>query len=241
MHTRRQWICSVASALAGGALAGGSLLGAPGVAWAGERRVLIIGDSMVAGGFGIFLAQALGAREGVTVERRGRVSTGLARPDFYDWIEHGAEARAAFKPDAVVCMLGGNDGQGLYMGKDSDPLWHRYGEPGWDPEYRRRVNAFADVLAPAGEQIYWVGMPQMGLSKLNERVRHMNKIFRGEMAVRRRALFIDIWRVLADEDGGYCERLDLGEGRVRVRTADGIHIARAGANRLVEWVAPQIT
>lgn len=233
MLTRRHWLTSVAGL---GALA---LTGLPKPAHGAAKKILIVGDSMIAGGFGLFLARDLEA-EGFEVDRRGKSSTGLARPDFHDWIAEGAKAYAEFRPDAVVCMFGGNDGQGLYMGRKADPEWIRYEEPGWTPEYRRRVNAFADAVTPKGEHLFWIGMPQMRLEKLHQRVKHINKIYRAEMAIRPKALFVDIWRVLADEQGKYADKIEIAGKKVRVRTGDGVHITTEGCHHLADHVRPEI-
>jgi len=226
---RRQWLAALAAASVVPLL--------PRRAEAAPYRVLIVGDSMIAGGFGLFLQRDLETHEGYSVERRGKSSTGLARPDFYDWIEEGAKARAETKPDAVVCMFGGNDGQGLYMGKDS---WIRWGEDEWSPEYRRRINRFADAVTAEGERLYWIGMPQMRLERLHERVGHMNTIFEAEMAIRPNARFIDIWQVLADDKGRYADKLEIGGRRVRVRTGDGVHLTVDGCHYLADAVRPRL-
>lgn len=239
MHTRRRFMAALAG-LSTVPLAGL----APRHAQAGSTKLLMLGDSMIAGGFGLFLAQDLEREHGYTVDRRGKSSTGLARPDFYDWIRVGAAARAEAKPDAVLCMFGGNDGQGLYMGRHEKKgrtvsKWIRYGKPGWDPEYRRRINRFADVVTAAGERLIWVGMPPMRLDRLHERVDHMNDIFAAEMAIRPNARFVPIWDVLS-KDGEYTDRLEIDGTRTRIRTGDGIHISSAGAHYLADFVRPHV-
>jgi hypothetical protein len=202
-------------------------------------KVLMIGDSMIAGGFGLFLAQDLEHEDGLVVDRRGKSSTGLARPDFHDWIHVGGQARADAQPNVVVCMFGGNDGQGLYMGKSAPSEWIRYGEPEWTPEYRRRVNAFADAVTANGEQLVWIGMPQMRLERLHDRVGHMNGIYAAEMALRPNARFVEIWEVLA-VDGEYSDHVVIDGKRTRVRTGDGVHITTAGAHYLADFVRPHV-
>jgi hypothetical protein len=234
MLTRRHWLTSIAGL---GALA---LTGLPRLAHAAPKKVLLVGDSMIAGGFGLFLARALESQDGCVVDRRGKSSTGLARPDFHDWIAEGAKAYAEFQPDAVVCMFGGNDGQGLYMGRKADPEWIRWEEPAWTPEYRRRVNEFADAVTPKGEHLMWIGMPQMRLDKLHQRVKHMNQVFRAEMAIRPKALFVDIWRVLANDQGEYADKIEVGGKKIRVRTGDGVHLTTEGCHHLVRHVRPEI-
>lgn len=258
---RRQWVAGAAgffTALLSGALAanakppggggqGEAGGGAPSEAAAvtakpkAPLRVLMVGDSMIAGAFGLFLERRLEQDYGLSVDRSGKSSTGLSRPDFYDWIAEVEKLRGRGGPyDAVICMFGGNDGQGQYMGRGADPTWIRYGESGWDDEYRRRVVAFAKAATGGVSALYWVGMPVMGLDRLHARMRHLNRIYRGELCVRPRANFIDIWRTLADSKGRFVQRKRLGRKRVSIRAGDGVHLTSAGATYLVKDVAPRI-
>jgi len=217
-------------------IAAASLL-VPAAANAGEPgpsgpRILIAGDSMIAGGFGVFLERTLRKDYGYEVRRRGKSSTGLARPDFFDWLEEAQELVASGVPDVSVVMFGGNDVQGLYLGKGE---WIRWHEPGWDEEYTRRINAFCDVLAPDGQYLYWVGLPIMRPDKFRLRVERVNAIYEREMAARSGATFVDTWGVLANAEGAYADRLVLtpaASKTVRVRAGDGIHLSPAGAEHL---------
>ncbi|MBA3549313.1 MAG: DUF459 domain-containing protein [Nannocystis sp.] len=197
------------------------------------KKILILGDSMIAGAVGLYLENGLRRDHGYNVRRKGKSSTGLARPDFFSWPKEAAAQAEAFPADAVVAMFGGNDVQGLYMGKGE---WITWPEPGWHAEYARRVNAFADIVAPQGQPLFWIGMPVMRPEKFHVRVQRVNTIFRAEMAIRPGGHFIDIWRLLADEDGGYRDRLDIdgipGGKTERVRAGDGIHLSVAGAYRV---------
>ena len=204
-------------------------------------RILLVGDSMIAGAFGLFLAQALRETHGWSVHREGKSSTGLSRPDFFDWISRGKQLAEVVAPfDATVCMFGGNDGQGLFMGKKAEPRWIRYGEEGWDEEYRRRVVAFADAVTPPGGSLHWIGMPVMGPEKLHRRMRHLNRIYRGETCICPRCHFIDVWRDLADARGRYTKRMKVDGKRTSVRADDGVHLTVKGAKYLVGLVAPRI-
>lgn len=240
-------------------LAGATML--PGLARAdrygpqGGTRVLVIGDSMIAGGFGLYLARALGEDRGYDVTRRGKSSSGLSRPDFFDWMAEAKRLVGETPFDATVVMFGGNDVQGLYMGKGE---WITWDDEGWSEEYARRVNALADIVAPSGQQLFWIGMPVMRPSKFHARVQRVNTIYRAEMAIRPSALFVDIWSVLADEDGQYSDHIYVtpegakdeseaaadGEGeskpakrkKILVRAGDGIHLTVAGAHYLTAHV-----
>lgn len=197
-----------------------------------RKKILILGDSMIAGGLGLYLENGLRKVHGHEVRRKGKSSTGLARPDFFSWQKEAAAQLEGFTPDAVIVMFGGNDVQGLYMGKGQ---WITWPEPEWPAEYARRVNAFADLVAPDGRPLFWIGMPVMRPEKFHVRVQRVNTIYRAEMAIRPGARFIDIWRLLADADGEYTDRLDIdgvpGGKSERVRAGDGIHLSVAGAHR----------
>lgn len=220
------------------ALAGLAAATLPRTARAAKPRMLIVGDSMIAGAFGLFLERALRRRFDLTVHRRGKSSTGLARPDFFDWHEEAERLVADFEPDVTVVMFGGNDVQGLRM---PDRGWIRWHEPEWKYEYAARVAAFCDILAPARQQIFWVGMPVMRPPKFHHRVQRVNTIYRAELALRRNAYFVDIWSLFADGHGHYADRVEVAnKGRVRVRAGDGIHLTVAGAHHLKNHVLDEL-
>jgi hypothetical protein len=199
----------------------------------GGKKILILGDSMIAGAVGLYLEKGLAKHHGYEVRRKGKSSTGLARPDFFNWPREARAQLEQFTPDATIVMFGGNDVQGLWMSRGQ---WVTWPEPGWPAEYARRVNAFADIVAPSGEPLFWIGMPVMRPEKFHVRVQRVNTIYRAEMAIRPGGNFIDIWRLLADEDGNYTDRLDVdgvpGGRSERVRAGDGIHLSVAGARRV---------
>jgi hypothetical protein len=233
MSTRRFLLCGGLATLA-------TLSLWPSRALAAGAKVLIVGDSMIAGAFGLYLEQRLRKRAGHEVLRRGKSSSGLSRPDFFDWMEEGERLCSEFSPDAVVVMFGGNDGQGLYMGRGAEPKWIRWHEPGWTEEYARRVAAFADLVASPPRQLFWVGMPVMRPEKLDARISHLNTIYRGAMEGRPGATFLDVYGVLAASEGGYADYVEVDGKRVRVRASDGVHLSGPGATVLVGHVAPAI-
>ncbi len=210
-------------------------------------KMLVVGDSMIAGGFGVFLERALKKDYALPVRRKGKSSSGLARPDFHDWHEAAKDILKGWKPEASIVMFGGNDVQGLYIPKAvreaGQDEWIRWDDEGWDEEYGRRIDAFCDILAPDGQRIFWVGMPVMRPPKFHARVQRVNTIYRARMAARPGALFVDAWDVLADENGKYADKIAVGTNpdgtpgkKVRVRAGDGIHLSPAGANVLRDHV-----
>ena len=209
-----------------------------------KAHILIVGDSMIAGGFGIVLERELRKEHGYSTVRRGKSSSGLARPDFFDWMEEAKRLVEEKQPDYSVVMFGGNDVQGLYhtkaMRKDGAPKWLKWNDERWPKEYARRVNEFCDILSPDGQPIFWVGLPTMRPDYFRSKCETVNTIYRAEMAIRSDATYVDTWHVLADEDGNYADKICLEppteEGKrckkVRVRAGDGIHINATGSHHM---------
>ena len=102
-------------------------------------RVLLLGDSMIATGFGVKLESLLDKTAGIVAYRKGKSASGLARPDFYDWMSEGRHQALAREPDVVIVMLGGNDGQDLTTNGPSKRRV-RWGSEAWNDAYAARVD-----------------------------------------------------------------------------------------------------
>ena len=96
----------------------------------------------------------------VTTTLDYKVSSGLSRPDFFDWPTYFAQRIPAVNPDIVVVTFGGNDAQGL---RNLDKTWAVQHSPGgtgddadWRAEYGKRVGAAMDYLFVEllGEQVH---------------------------------------------------------------------------------------
>ena len=72
------------------------------------------------------------------VVRQGRESTGLARPDYFDWTAQLRVDVQRFRPDIIVAMLGGNDFQDLVV--PGRPSVRRFWVDQWNALYRQRVS-----------------------------------------------------------------------------------------------------
>ncbi|MCA9705042.1 MAG: DUF459 domain-containing protein [Myxococcales bacterium] len=228
---RRTFVLGVTAGLAA------SLL--PRRAQAASARILLVGGSQIAGGLGLYLGNRLTAL-GYTVHRKARSASGLARPDFFDWPAEAARQYAEFRPDATLCMFGGNDGQGLHMGKGADPQWIRWGDEGWDEEYGRRVDAFVDAVTPAGEAMCWLGMPMVRPTKLRGRVQHLNEIYAAKMSEHEGRHFVDTWPLLATPEGEYAEHKTIDGKKVKLRGNDGVHLTVKGAHYVADELAPAV-
>lgn len=190
-------------------------------------RVYIGGDSVVRDAGESFLRLAAAdptLRSGLHYE----IATGLSRPDYYDWPAAIAADAAAQRPEVAFIMFGGNDGQGIVS---ADGTVHEtVDSPGWRAEYGRRVAAVMDSLRAEDRLVFWIGQPPMRSAGFDGRIDVINAVVAEQAADRPWVTFVDTSSVLGGPDGSYVERLPGSDEDLR--QSDGIHLSRAGADRL---------
>lgn len=204
---------------------------------ADQARVLLLGGSSMVGSLGRLLEEGC-QRSGFETLRDAKISSGLARPDFFDWPARAGELYRSFKPTATVCMFGGNDGQGLAVKVDGEAGWIRWHEPGWPDEYAKRVHALITAVSPAGEPVFWLGMPMMANPARTTKMQRINELAREQLQQSRAGYFVDTWHLLADRGGAYTRRVKHNGRWLTVRAKDGVHLTREGAQLVAEYVVP---
>jgi uncharacterized protein len=194
--------------------------------------VWVAGDSLVAE-TGTALARVAERLGVMRVTVRVRDCSGLCRPDFFDWPALMKTDMARFRPDAVVVLFGGNDGQdirggGLEIGAFTEA---------WRIEYARRVGEAMDILSRGGSRVFWLASPIMQDAELSRQAALMNAIYRREADLRPSVVFVDSWTLFAGPSGDYAERLADSAGTLRlVREPDGVHLTALGGERLAAEV-----
>ncbi|HAS11968.1 MAG TPA: hypothetical protein DCS55_15840 [Acidimicrobiaceae bacterium] len=197
-------------------------------------QVAVLGDSMMQV-LGQSIVNGAAGDDRVETTLEYRVSTGLTRPDYFDWPGRITELLSSGPLDAVVVMFGANDAQGMVLPAGSEP----FGTQAWLDEYRWRVAWVMDALAAGGADAYWVGQPVMRSDSFSARMAALNEIYASEAARREHVTYVDAWSVLS-ADGAYASHLDDGSGPTSVRQSDGIHLSRAGGDRLAAVVLDEI-
>ena len=201
-------------------------------------RLLVAGDSMV-GQFGPVLERTAERTDLVSGEYFFEFSTGLTRPDIFDWAAKLRELGAELDPEVVVVYLGANDAANILVGD----TWRSYDSPdgAWEAEYRSRVRDLMAQLDGSGVATYWMGLPVTSSGTQNDRYTHLNSIYETEAAAFGSVEFVPVWDWFTGNDGSYAEYLVNDEGTLTdMRLDDGIHYTTAGAERLAERVFPLI-
>jgi uncharacterized protein len=204
-------------------------------------RLLVMGDSD-AGTFGPYLESLMDDTGMVDSEVDYKVSSGLSRPDFFDWPAHATSKLEEVDPDIVVVTFGGNDAQGMatldgeFPTEWTDPVG---GRDTWHPEYRRRAGEFVDLLTGDERTVIWVGIPNDNNPEVTKRLKVQDQAVRAALKERPDVIFVDTWRRFSGRDGNWAEYvIDPRDGKGKdVRAEDGFHLNENGAEILALDIA----
>ncbi len=168
-----------------------------------------------------------------------RISTGLVRPDAFDWPARLRSKVREFDAGAVAVMFGANDNQPV---QTSSGKVHQFASDGWKKEYRRRVQDTVDLLFEEGaRRVYWIGQPVMPEAPFNDQIRLMNDIYASVAESTPGVVYIDAYKLLTNRSGRYSQYLpDAGGTMQQVRELDGEHLTYAGGLRVAEAVIDAI-
>ena len=199
-------------------------------------KILILGDSFIAvgGGVGNPLESELLKYKDVSVKRLGKVSSGLSRPDYFNWNLTAQELISQFNPNVAIMMFGSNDNQGLVT---SEGKVISYGKEGWNEEYSKRVSNFLEIFQKNNITVFWIGLPVMKEKKFSEMVQNLNSIYETEVKNHKNAYFVPTWDLLDDGQGNYTAYLPDETGQYKLaRVSDGIHLQFFGGRIIVKEV-----
>lgn len=201
-------------------------------------RILIMGDSFINGGVGVELERALLRCQELEVWRVSKPSTGLSRPDYFDWNQYAGELIGKYNPNIVFAMYGANDAQGLPMPEHKDIY---YGTPAWDQEYGKRTREFMSNFANKNIKVYWLGNPIARESLYRQKMEKLNSIYQTQAKDFANMEYVATWDWLKNQNGEYSDFLPDASGREHwARESDGIHVSSFGGQIMMQKLMPKI-
>lgn len=197
-----------------------------------KLRVVVVGDSLAMG-----LSTALGRvfdPSWIHFVDQGRLSTGLARSDYFNWIQGMQQITDRFRPDVVVVLIGVNDDQSIILpGRRIIPE----GSDEWMEIYGDRVDNFLAAATDAGGRVVWVGLPPLADGGHNSLARGFNESFAEGVADYPSAYFFDTYERFS-RNGEYAPFGRDANGNVaQLRGGDGVHFTTTGYDALAREVA----
>jgi hypothetical protein len=198
-----------------------------------KLRTVVIGDSL-ASGLGVGL-EAMFDPDLVRVWNQGRISTGLARQDYFNWQASIRQIVASYRPDLVVVMLGQNDNQAQ---RAADGSAIPIGSTEWVRAYREQATAFLRAATRGGARVVWVGIPVVRDQERWPIYRRLNGIYEEVAASQPElATYLDSWSLFEDDGGGYTGYVPNERGNPQLmRGPDGVHLLPVGNNLLARAV-----
>jgi lysophospholipase L1-like esterase len=197
-------------------------------------RVVVVGDSLAAG-LGYFAERVFRPRL-VRVSRQGRISTGLARPDYFNWPLTMRRIVDAFDPDLVIVMLGENDHQSIQTVSGQSVA--QIGTSDWPAAYRDRVLQLMRVATSRGAKVVWAGLPMSSQEHVEEHSERMNGIFELAAGISPNVAYFDAWeRFRSPRTGGYTAYFREGGRVLLIREGDGLHFNSVGYTILAREIA----
>jgi len=192
-------------------------------------RVLIVGDSL-GEDLAAPLLTDLNNTGATIVWTDTRISTGLTRLDYYNWIAELEYDVYTLKPDVVIGMMGANDPQGF-----PGPPYVAFNTVPWRAKYLRNVGQFFTIGRSAGRQFLWVSLPQISDPGRNKLEFGVVRALQHQAAVAHGVKYYDSDTVLSP-NGHYAAYLRVGGQLALVRQPDGIHLTPAGSALLAQSV-----
>lgn len=194
--------------------------------------LLVAGDSLV-DPFGPQMARVASATGVIAAGWEVQYSSGLTRPQLFDWAAHFEGVLGELPTDIVVFMVGANDSQPI----ETSEGWASTGTPEWLAEYGMRVEEMMTLLESRVATVYWVGQPIARSADHSARMEALNHVYREAAGRHDRVRYVDSWAVFADSGGEYADFLPGRGGRViLMRQPDGIHLTPEGGDHLARVV-----
>jgi hypothetical protein len=196
-------------------------------------KIYFGGDSL-AGYPVVELGRLATAAKVMKVTGDSAVSSRLCYNTPINWPARFRAKLAALHPGAVVFMIGANDGGAAIK---ANGTVYQFWSKGWVTAFRKIVGGMMDDAIKAGvERFYWVGMPIMkpGTYPSSDQMKRLNFAFRKEASLRAEHVrYVDIWALLATNDGTY-------DPRWRASWGSGAHFNTPGAHRIAVKVMAAI-
>jgi uncharacterized protein len=203
---------------------------------AAPLRVLIVGDS-IGLDLGGPLQSDLAGTGVVNAALDARESTGLTRPDYFNWPAELTSDLKAEQPQVVIIMIGANDAQD-FLGPPDVP----YTSAQWNTLYAQRVSQFMQIAGSGGAAVVWVGMPPMQNPGLNAQMSDVNAVVQ-QQAVKAHppVTYVSTDHSLGTAQGGYTAFITNGAGQVvNVRAPDGTHLTSGGGQVVAQQVIDEL-
>ena len=170
-----------------------------------------------------------------------RLSTGLARPDLYNWYTRFKQLIEGTRPQVAVLSFGADDAHDYMAGVPGGKTVGGFGTPSWVAEYRRRVDGVTRELNAAGIRTVWLGLPIPDGPGFRHSFPIVNSIL-ASVAARHATSseYVDTWHILDSAHGKYTPYLRVHGKLALMRLPDGVHYTAAAGDLVAQGVLARL-
>ncbi len=198
----------------------------------GDRyRIGVIGDYFGAG-LTAGLQDALKSESSLEVADMSRSGYGLVRAEQSGLLAETGKMLSGAPVHIVVVMLGMND----RISVRTETGHVQPGSAEWKELYGKEAEKLIKKLRNASVAVYWVGLPPMSNSSLNEFVAGVNDSIRQAVYLNG-AKFVETSAGFTDQAGAYSAwGADISGQTKRLREGDGAGLTQAGYRKMASFV-----
>lgn len=194
-----------------------------------------IGSSTMRGTMGPMFKRIIRQRKyGLSFTNYAKSSTGLARPDFFDWHTRVKELTAERRPHLWVVSLGTNDYQAVRIAKRK---WLRPPTKAWEEAYAARVRGLLELMSGPKRKsaVVYLGSTAFNRPssrrigpKLNAIIQREIEKFDGP------AVFYNAFAATTNKKNEPLAHASTAAKRgFKVYGPDGVHLTRTGVQQLL--------
>jgi hypothetical protein len=177
--------------------------------------------------------------EKVTLIRKAKNGTGLARLDQFNWVEEMKTLAKGGNVDLFIGSFGVNDRQAIV---EPDKTRVEFGTPQFDARYKAVLSEAVQGVLSQGSSALVVGLPVMMDQAANADTAAKNKLF-GE-AIKDigsdHASYAPPWSSSSGEDQYRPYLQNANNTLIQVRAQDGVHFTPAGYDMVLRAIYPAI-
>ena len=208
-------------------------------------KIAFVGDSTsdgLWGGMAALAPREACLKSNVELGRFARNSTGLTRPEKFNWVDEMKKIGEGFKPQLFVMSLGLNDRQSVVEhGKVT-----LENAPDYPARYKERVTAV--LKSAAASNLMWVGLPAMREAAADRDAREKNKYFAeavGEFAQsnpqQADMQYVEPWKLNGSGEDKFASFGPDPKGKmIQIRASDGEHFTTAGDLLVAAYLLPKM-
>ncbi len=194
-------------------------------------RILLLGDSLMEG-LGPVMHRVMRNRRGLEFIISAKYSTGLCRPDYFNWPQHMSSVVHRYAPDLVIFFIGANDGMPIRQKRGLVPT----GGEAWRTAYAAKMDEMVNIARNVGADIIWVELPAVGGTY--NKLLHQTQIAQRAYCESNGITTLRTDPFLSGEWGRFEPYGDFNGSYTRLRTKDQAHFTKQGYLKLVEHLLP---